>query len=517
MNAWRIASEKPLGVYLQNRHRRLWRLKRAAAWVALTVTAFFYGLIFAFFPPQIYTLLAVPLVVGYCFVLWALPDSQQSLPPVVRKLFVGYLISLFLWPSYLAIAIPVIPWITSQRLFLIPLGLIFLYNLATSPALRSHLNTTLWTSKTVWVLMIAFIAVQILTTPFSTDLSATINRMIIDQLAWTVVFCVSCIIFQDKRVLNTWFTVLMISLAVVVLEAALEFRLQRLPWQGHIPGFLKADPGYLEADLRTATGWYRLKGMTVHPLVLAELMATSAPFVAHAIVTVKHFSMKIAACVLLLGMFLVIIGTDSRLGVLGFFVSLLIYGGLWSVRRWRHRSRDILGPALIAGYVLGAFAFFALALTWNRLHKMIFGGGAQQASDAARHAQWQALWPKLAQWPLGHGPGNSGSVLGYVNSGGVATVDSYVISVLLDYGVIGFVAFYGMFIVAVVQSGKLAIENPDDRASMLMPIAATFFSFMVIKTVLSQEQNHSFIFMLLGMFVALRYSIVHDAAAKPLR
>jgi hypothetical protein len=71
------------------------------------------------------------------------------------------------------------------------------------------------------------------------------------------------------------------------------------------------------------------------------------------------------------------------------------------------------------------------------------GGGSTGFSDQARQVQFDMLWPKLFANPFGYGSGRSGEVLGYRLPGGLLTVDRYVITMLLDYDVIGFLLFAG--------------------------------------------------------------------------
>ena len=134
---------------------------------------------------------------------------------------------------------------------------------------------------------------------------------------------------------------------------------------------------------------------------------------------------------------------------------------------------------------------------------MVWGGGEQQASNDSRKEQWAAMWPKLYAWPIGHGPGQSGEALGYANSDGIITVDSYYITVLMEYGVIGFFVFYGFLVAGMYQGYKYASVSRDKDYRLLMPASIMIGMFVVVKGVLSQEDSHAMIFMVLGMVTAL--------------
>src|SRR3546814_17828866 len=74
--------------------------------------------------------------------------------------------------------------------------------------------------------------------------------------------------------------------------------------------------------------------------------------------------------------------------------------------------------------------------------------------------------PKIFSHPLGHGIGTSAEVLGFTNPAGTLTIDSYYLVIALDYGIIGFLMFYGLFILAIFYSIKHAVKEPDPRSEV---------------------------------------------------
>ena len=74
---------------------------------------------------------------------------------------------------------------------------------------------------------------------------------------------------------------------------------------------------------------------------------------------------------------------------------------------------------------------------------MVLGGGAEEASTQGRWVQWAAAWPLLKSNPIiGHGFVTGGFEIG-------SSIDSYVISLLVETGVPGFLCFTGMVCLAV--------------------------------------------------------------------
>ena len=110
-----------------------------------------------------------------------------------------------------------------------------------------------------------------------------------------------------------------------------------------------------------------------------------------------------------------------------------------------------------------------------------------------------------------HGPGRGAEALGFVTPGGLVTIDTYLLSVVLDYGVMGFMLFFGMMFAAFLLMVRLAITltpgpSPQQReASFVLPLCAMLAAFFMIKTVLSQEENHAILFMAYGAVTVLAY------------
>ena len=140
----------------------------------------------------------------------------------------------------------------------------------------------------------------------------------------------------------------------------------------------------------------------------------------------------------------------------------------------------------------------------HTLTMRVLGGGAQAASTEARAEQRRIGIPKILANPIGHGLGQSGTVLNYVSPTGITTVDSHYLTTLLDLGIVGTLSFYGMFLVAAWLGLRLYLGAGERETELAGPLAAMFLIFVVVKSVLSEETNHSLVLLLLGMMMALR-------------
>ena len=104
-------------------------------------------------------------------------------------------------------------------------------------------------------------------------------------------------------------------------------------------------------------------------------------------------------------------------------------------------------------------------------------------------------------------------------SGGFATIDSYYLTAGLEYGVLGFLIYFGMIFVAIYFAGKhcLSPDPLEDEYALLIPASVALVNFVVIKSVFSQQDNHPIIFMLLGMVAALIWRIRNESKMSAIK
>jgi hypothetical protein len=284
---------------------------------------------------------------------------------------------------------------------------------------------------------------------------------------------------------------------------------QHVLWSGHVPSFLRVeDPSAqlaLTSSVRGATGQYRAKATFSTPLGLSEFMALMTPFALHWAVGRYNIILRLLGLALVPTLYFVVRLTDARLGVAGYLASLLIYLLFWSLVRWRRRMSDLLTAAIVYAYPSVFLAAVAATMFVHKIHVIVFGGGAQAASNEARGNQFRMAMPALLRNPIGHGAGQSGLALGYA-PGDFIAVDSYYISLALDYGILGlalYVAIFAIVIGSAVTVMLRAAPTEDREAGLLLPLATCLCAFLVIRGVFQQPDIHPMIFMLMGMVLAL--------------
>lgn len=505
----------------QTRFRR--KVAAAVFPIGLGLFCLIYGFFFALTAPYLLVPFAFPVGILMLMAIWALPDRPHAPTKTMEFFFAGLIVSLIIWPNYLALALPGLPWITVIRLTGFPMTFLLLICLSTSASFRSELRQSLRSVPGLWAAFIVFTAMQFLTLGFSKSIPSSIQRALLQQVNWTAVFVVCAWIFRKPGRAERYVALFVLLSLPVILVTVLESRQQKLLWTGHVPSFLKIDDptaaAAMTGSVRGATGQYRAKATFSGPLGLGEYLAMMTPFCIHIALGAYRPILRIGAAVLVPAIFMCFILADSRLGIVGFLVSVLLYGLFWGLIKMRRERGSILAATVVYAYP----AVFAMAMVGvmfvGKLHRMVFGGGAQAASNAARQNQIHMAIPRFFENPFGHGASQSGTALGY-SADSFVTVDNYYISLALEYGIIGISAFLAIFGTAIVfgaRSAMTPVALRDRELSLLAPLTIALSAFLVIKGVFSQQDGHPLVFAMLGMVVALAYrvSVAMQAEAQP--
>jgi hypothetical protein len=481
------------------------------------------GFFYAVLTPHLLGIFAVPIAVLAGLVIWVLPESRRAPTSAIAFLTWSFFITLVLWPNYLAIALPGLPWITITRLSGFPLAAILLICLSTSVEFRSLMAKVLSKTSIVWQLLAVFVAIQLLTIGLSKKPLYSMQRFALSQMEWTAMYFAGCYFFLKPRRAEFWSAAMWLMAMLVCAIGFVERHYGHVPWRDHIPSFLKIeDPtviAMLQGGARSETGIYRVQGTFGTSLGFAEYLALTMPFILHFAFGHYHWFIKTVAASSIPVVLYMVIQTDSRLGVVGCGLALLLYPFCWAALFWWRKRGSLIGPAIVMAYPI--LFCFAIASTFfvARLRAKFWGNGAQTSSNQSRIEQFKSGFGKILSNPIGHGPGMAGDTLDYHAASGTLTIDSYFLSTILEYGILGFIVYYGMILVSIYYSARYSLlANPRNRDSaFLVPAALSLVNFFVIKSVFAEQENHALVFMMMGMVGALAYRIRAEgrAAAEP--
>ena len=477
--------------------------------IGLFVFCLLYGFFFALTAPYLIVPFAAPIVLLMLMAVWALPERTSAPTKTMELFFSAVVICLILWPNYLALALPGLPWITAIRITGMPMALLFLVSLSTSAAFRREIKEIATTVPTLWVWFVVFIGIQVVTLALSKSPPSAMQKTIIQQVNWTTMALVAAWVCRTPGRVDRYLMIVVLTAAPMMTLGLLESFERHLLWAGYVPSFLKIDDpiaaSIFSSIVRSATGQYRSKVTFSTPLGLAEYFALLTPFVIHFVIGRYPRILKVFCFLLAPALFYGVRLTDARLGVIGFLVSTMLYVLIWGMLRFRRNRRDLLAATIVYAYP-ALFCAAAIAVTTiSSVNVLVFGNGAQAASNAARAHQLTMGIPKVLMNPIGHGSGGAGQAMGYGANDFIA-IDNYYLVIGLDYGVLGLVSFLGIFLLVIgwsVRSVLTAADNRDREIALLTPLAVALSAFLVIKLVFAQADMHPLVFAYLGMAVAL--------------
>jgi O-antigen ligase len=495
--------------------------KKLLFYSALIGIAAFYGLLCSVLPMRALVVPLVPILLMAALALWLLPSVDTVDYSRIAGFMLWYAGFNAIWPNYIAVDVPGLPWITPTRFALFGLAALFAYSYSVSTSIRSSLRSITDTAPVIkWSFWIFWLSTTC-SIVFSGAIGETLTKYFNNQIYWTIMFLAAALLgFDHKNIgrLNTIVKFMLFGAIVSSVLAILEFRAERVIWLDHLPGFLKPNSdifGKLDvSSARAGTDAYRVTGHLGNALYFAEFLATLLPFHIDHLVRARGFMRKSALFMGLLAVVVAIYLTGSRAGMVGLLLSFALYT-LLATLRWRRRHpSSLVAASVLFAYPMMIGLLAALVVFWRRLHVMVIGGGQHQASNEARNVQWAKGEGIIASQPFGHGAGQSGITLGFYNPGhDNYTVDSYYLTLLLDYGVIGFLAFMMFFATSAAHAIRYYFRTDDEGQLILLPIAVTITSFLFIKSVASTELSMPIVIMLAGFSLGIAAQIMKTQPA----
>jgi hypothetical protein len=498
--------------------------RRIFGWVGLpllVLTCLLYGFFYALTTPYLLPQFAAPVLILAAFAVWALPDMRVAPTRTLEYLFFAFIVAALLWPNYIAIAPPGLPWITMIRLIGLPFVFVLLICVSISPRFRAETKASVTSIPYLMPVFLSFLVIQTVSIGFSNSIGDSLNQYVSAQTNWTAMFFAGAYLFLKRGNVEKFAALLWAAALVLAVLGVWEQRLEHVPWAGHIPSFLKVDAEYMDKVLsgqhRLGSDKYRVQGTHSTSLGLAEFLAMTTPFLIHFVMERYPRQIRIAAAVSIPIVLYTIISTDARLGSVGFLISVLLYGLSWAYQHWRANKNSIVGPALLVSAPIAAAVGLAATFFIGRLHVMVWGGGQDTYSTQGRIDQMHQGIPKILKHPWGYGIGRGAETLDYHNLGGVLTIDTYFLLIALEYGVIGFLLYYGSILLSAGFAAKVShferIEARED--SMLIPVGISLVVFFVIKSIFSQTENHYLQFILMGAACALIYRVRNKPGGTP--
>jgi O-Antigen ligase len=476
-------------------------------------TAIFLGFLVGFsaviLPPT--GAFTVPVLSGLVL-LWALPDLDTKAVKGIRTLFLIALVVILCVPNYYAIAGIGLPWISLRRLATFPLVVVFALVVSSSSAARARIVERLGSIKALSICVVGYMTTIGLSVLTSDSPPASLSAMVDAYLSWFVPFLVLLYVIKDEDDIYFILRVIAWCSLFVAVGGIVEFIAQRRIFIDIMPKFMvdalmENNPGFQSMVNRPIfrLGQYRASSIFGNALSFGEFGAMIVPFGYFFLLHPDRRHDRLLGYLVVVFGLLSVAACDSRGGWASLIVSTPVFCFLWVLRTARlGRGRMAPVVVLVAG-AIGFALLFASVLFWPRIHDKVLGGAVEQASTQARWDQWEMAKPHIIANPVtGHGFGEGASTVGYYSYGSLfPTLDSLIISTLVETGVPGFVLFFGTAVIAIFLGARQYVFDPSRRGAVSGALACAIVSFIVNCLVLSEHENHTLFFLFVASIVAL--------------
>ena len=483
------------------------------AWaIASIVLGLIVGLAAVFLPPLgAFGIVAIAAMV----LLWVMPDLPLVWPNLIRKTFFVMLIVDLCVPNYYAVQFGGLPWISARRLATFALIAPFVIAIAASTDARRRITERAGASSLIFICVAGYLFMAILSLFTSAAPSESMTALVEALLSWYVPFFAMIYIVRDHD--DAVFMLKIICCCAVFITGVglVEFFEHRNVFvdifpRGMLQQLIENNPNLallLPGDANHfRNGLYRAESAFVTPLSFGEFEIIVIPIgLFFALYRETSFE-KSLGWATVFGGIIGIFSSGSRGGYIGVLFSVAVFVAVWSIRK-AVDNKASLAPAIVGLTGVVSFTFLiGLILFWRRAHNIVLGGGEAAASNQGRYEQWVAGIPLIRSNPItGHGFAAGGYV---INS----SIDSYVLSVLLETGILGLVFFVGLALLPIWDGLRNFVSDMSESGAVAGALACSFIAFAMNKLVLSQRENHMLIFSLLAIVVVMNYEYARKQA-----
>ncbi|HBS31505.1 MAG TPA: hypothetical protein DEA40_07150 [Parvularcula sp.] len=471
------------------------RLAKAGWWLAFTLYVALAAAAAVILPPLAFLFLLPPAAV-----LWAKAPEARAVPrDLAFTLILIASVLLAVWPVYIFVKLGPAPILTPPRLVLYAVSAMWLYDMAVSRWRRAQFSFAVRRSR--WVSWSAFglFGLGFLSLPLAEGRALAIPEFFRQTMIWLLPFCAVLTYCRRARDFERLVKAFVIGGVIVAAIAVAEMATQRLMAIVLSP-LIQGDAAWLQnVQLqKIRDGFFRAQASHTHPLSLGEHMAFVAPFALALAARAGEPRVKwlwgAALFVIILGA----VATNSRGAALGMVIALGFMAAVFTVRFFAAaraaRFRPLLGLAT-------ALLLLSSPIIAAGTYSLISGAGGASASNSsqARLDQIEQAWPKLMKRPvLGYGAGRASRVLGFW--GQTLTIDNYYLSLALDFGFPGPLAFLAMLAAFGAAGLKRAVAAPPSMTAIYLACAAAAAAILISRTITSQTGNLAMIFVLIAAF-----------------
>jgi O-antigen ligase len=494
-------------------------LRYLAPIVAWTVASIALGVILGFSAVILPPMGAFAIVAAAGLVLlWVMPDLPLVSSRLIRGAFFVMVVADLIIPFYYTVQFSGLPWISVRRVATFALILPFLVAVAASSEVRQQIMERVRASLLIFICAAGFLAVAALSVLTSISPTESTSALVDAILSWYVPFFAMIYIARDKNDIVFLLKIICVCAIFNTGAGVVEFFLKHRFFvdifpKGMLATMIENNPtlaNLLPNPQDFRNGLFRASSTFVTPLSFGEFQIIVIPIGLFFFLHRETLFERALGGAVAFGGIVGIFCSGSRGGFVGVIASVAVFVTFYSIRK-AVSSRGSLVPAIAA--LLGIIGFgcvIGVIMLSHQVHDMVLGGAAQSSSTDARYLQWAAGTPFIKSNPItGHGFGLGGLIIG------LGQIDSYILSLVVETGVLGLVFFLGLLVLPVWYGLRNYLSDMSESGALAGALACSFIGFTMNRLVLSQKENHMLIFSLLAIVIVLNYELVRKRVPQP--
>lgn len=446
------------------------------------------------------------IVIVVVLIFFTFPEMRSVPIRAIAPTFFTFVIVEMTLPIYIAITAPGLPFISVIRLAMIVAACPFLISVAGSAEVRQRIKTALSADKpltyAIYALFIAFaLSIPTSLTPFES--TKVFVNFCIDFL---FPFFACVFVMDSERRQDKFLRIAILCAIFATILACIEYRIQHRFLVDLMPqSVIEKDPKFAVVlhESLFRNGRMRAASYFMSPLSFGEYCSLIFPVTLYFLAYSRNAWDRILGLCGALAMLVGVYVANAKGGVVGVLVGLAAFVLLYTIKAVVRRKRSLVGPWFVSMLPVIFSIVPAMMLVSHTFSTLIIGSGGENSAQD-RFDQWALGWPKILSRPLtGWGLANSGTVVDYKTGGIGLSVDSYPLSLLVDAGMLGLIAFYAIFGIVLWRGAWIYLRDSSPSSAKAIALVSAFLAFLVQRTMLSQTENFTNIFMFLGLFIAL--------------
>lgn len=459
--------------------------------ILVLITLFTLIVSFATFSvsPIVTAILIAPLLL---IILWKFPDTHSP-PPLdrIRLIFTIWLVLSIIWPYYLVINLPGLGSVYPVRLLLIFVIFYTGFYLLKSPTIKSQVICYFSTYRLAFFLLFTYLALQFIASFFVGTFEGAPYLFSRQMFEVFIPLLFVLFLFNSKEKVISLFNMLFYVSVIVVLIGLFEAVFNKGFYSTFVPATMLSEEEFvLEAIEDKVRNGFRVQSVFGHPLVLAQYLVLTFPLFLYKFMVNKNLIFKLTVLILIVFLLFVVLRTESRAALGALFIQGLVFLILVLFFILKEKRVNPLGwlfllisPLLIVGAIVIALLSQDLLIGQSPVEMSSAYGRLVMLEKAVNIFMNQPV-----HFFTGFGSGLAAVTLGYYSPNGNLTIDSFLLTVILESGIFGLLLFVFFFIYHIFLGIKLYLRN-DDIQILAIAIVIGLIGYLVISITSSRPEN----------------------------